>query len=87
MLDPVALRVELRSASPAPGTRANGLDDASGVQDHFVMEPVFESTWLEQNQEPTGSRPGQIPFLLWMCGNAGGTACGARRRIAPTFGW
>jgi len=65
---------------------ANWLDDASGVQDHSVMEPVSESTRLEQDQEPAGSWPGQIPFLLWMCDNAGGTACGARRRIAPTLG-
>jgi len=32
----------------------NGLDDASDVQEPSVMEPVFESAWLEQDQEPTG---------------------------------
>jgi hypothetical protein len=34
---------------------ANGLDDASGFQELSVMEAVFESAWLEQDQEPAGS--------------------------------
>ena len=32
----------------------NGLDDASDVQEPSAMEPVFESEWLERDQEPTG---------------------------------
>ena len=84
--DQVDIRRDQVHPRTAPGARDQR---ARRRQRHPVpdgLEPVFESAWLEQDQEIAGSGPGRIPFLLWTCGNAGGTACGARRRIAPTLG-
>jgi len=79
------LLVELRAAHvQLRALFADGLDDAVCALAGDVMEVTTECSIRTRDHQAVDQ--GQAPFSYGCAVHAGGTACGARRRIAPMSG-